>query len=177
MMLNEKDREPDLIGNRSFLRYLHYLAGIFFTAVVLGWYSSQMIISIIPEGMRQPVTFDTYPGDKWLISFTHSVEKTPVEEYFTVNGVDDLTMTHTRFESFGWGFPYSINDGRLKKEGNKFILTMNRPYQEVNLRIASQAMPCIIHNDKKYNLIKMFGQGTALKIKVQRRYDYWLDRL
>lgn len=175
-MLNEKDREPDLIGNRSFLKYLYYLAGIFLVAVVFGWYASQLIISIVPEDSQQPIAFNTYPGDKWLISFTHSVEKTPVEEHFTVNGIDDLTMTHTRFESFGWGFPYSLNDGRLIKEDNKFNLIMNRQYKEVNLRIASQAMPCIIHDEKKYDLYKLFGQGTAVKIKVQRRYAYWLDR-
>lgn len=177
MTLNPKDRNPAFTGNRSFFLVKYIVAAVFIMAFLLTWYGSQIIVVIAPED-KQAVTFDTYIGDTWHIEFTHSVEKTPVKEYFTVNGVNDMTMTHTVFESFGWGFPYSPADGTISStDDGKFKLIMNRPYQNIKMRVAVQARPCIIHNDKKYDLCGMFGQGTLVEVKVQQRYDYWLDKL
>ena len=87
------------------------------------WYATAIVVSLNPEGEREPIAFDSKVGDVWNIRFTHSVEKTPWEEFFTVNGVNDLTMTHTRFESLGWGYPYSPSDGVFSQTGDgKFQL-------------------------------------------------------
>lgn len=178
MLLNEKDRKPVTTGNRSFfpVKYIVILVIVFVD--LLTWYGSQLVVSINPDENKTPITFTTYTGDTWKIKFTHSVEKTPVEEYFTVNGVNDLTMTHTIFESFGWGFPYSSVDGAISPTADgKFKLIMNRPYKNIKMRIAVQARPCIIHDNIEYDLCELFGQGTLIEVKVQHRYEYWLDNL
>lgn len=174
MMQNEKDRKPGLTGSRSFLRYIYCLAAVFMLAVLGGWYASQLVITLKPEN-NKTVVITTYPGDQWLIRFTHSVERTPVEEFFTVNGVDDFTMTHTRFESLGWGFPYSPADGKLTEtDDGRFDLVMNRNFIKVQLRTAVQARPSVIHDNDIYDLCDLFGQGTLIEIHVQRRYQYWI---
>lgn len=137
----------------------------------------QLIVAIIPEEKNSDITFATYKGDTWHISLTHSVEKTEWNEYFRVNAANDMTMTHTRFESLGWGYPYSAADGVLRQEKNgKFILEMNRPYKIINLRISQQAMQHIIHGSDNYDLIALYGQGAALKIKAVYRYQYWIEK-
>lgn len=45
--------------------------------MLLGWYSTRLVVAIIPEGASGAVTFATAAGDEWYISLTHSVEKLP----------------------------------------------------------------------------------------------------
>ncbi|MBQ7882967.1 MAG: DUF1850 domain-containing protein [Phascolarctobacterium sp.] len=175
MMSNLKDRKPTQVGSRSFFQinlYLSFL--ILFAVATLFWYATAIVVSLNPEGEREPIAFDSKVGDVWNIRFTHSVEKTPWEEFFTVNGVNDLTMTHTRFESLGWGYPYSPSDGKFRQTGdNRFELVMNRPYKQVDLRVAEQAMPCIVHYNDVYDLCALFDHGTLVQVKAEYRWQFW----
>lgn len=130
---------------------------------------------LAPEGNAKAIAIPSYSGDSWRISFTHSVEKTAWDEFFTINGPDDMTMTHTKFQSLGWGYPYSTNDGKFSQTADgRFQLIMNRPYKEVALRVSEQAMQHIIHGHQKYDLIGLYGQGAAVTVKSMYRYEYWL---
>lgn len=175
MTSNLRDRKLAQAGSRSFLKLkLSLYSFIIFAVASFLWYATAIVVSLNPEGEREPIAFDSKVGDVWNIRFTHSVEKTPWEEFFTVNGVNDLTMTHTRFESLGWGYPYSPSDGTFSQTGDgKFQLVMNRPYKQVDLRIAEQAMPCIVHYNTVYDLCALFGHGSLVQVKVEYRWQYW----
>lgn len=85
-------------------------------------------------------------------------------------------ISHSPFSSLGWGYPYAPSEGKLTRTADgRFDLEMNRPYQELALRISEQAMPQLIHGADAYDLIKLYGQGTAVKIKIQYRYEYWWE--
>ena len=173
-----QDRKLAQAGSRSFLKVKLsiYLLIIFAVASFL-WYATAIVVSLNPEGEREPIAFTSKVGDVWNIRFTHSVEKTPWEEFFTVNGVNNLTMTHTRFESLGWGYPYSPNDGLFRRtDDNRFELVMNRPYKQVDLRVAEQAMPCIVHYNTVYDLCALFGHGSLVQVKAEYRWQYWLRK-
>jgi hypothetical protein len=173
-----QDRKLAQASSRSFLKLKLsiYLLIIFAVASFL-WYATAIVVSLNPEGEREPIAFTSKVGDVWNIRFTHSVEKTPWEEFFTVNGVNDLTMTHTRFESLGWGYPYSPNDGLFRRtDDNRFELVMNRPYKQVDLRVAEQAMPCIVHYNTVYDLCALFGHGSLVQVKAEYRWQYWLRK-
>lgn len=177
-MPNLKDRKPAKAGSRSFFQsHLYFVTFCLLLVGTVIWYSTNMVVSLNPEGNRKPIAFDSSIGDVWYIRFTHSVEKTPWEEFFTVNGINDLTMTHTRFESLGWGYPYSPADGKFRQTGDgKFELVMNRPYKNVDLRVAEQAMPCIVHHNDVYDLCALFGHGTLVQVKSEYRWQYWLRK-
>ena len=86
-------------------------------------------------------------------------------------------MTHTRFESLGWGYPYSPSDGLFRRtDDNRFELVMNRPYKQVDLRVAEQAMPCIVHYNTVYDLCALFGHGSLVQVKAEYRWQYWLRK-
>jgi hypothetical protein len=173
-----QDRKLAQASSRSFLKVKLsiYLLIIFAVASFL-WYATAIVVSLNPEGEREPIAFTSKVGDVWNIRFTHSVEKTPWEEFFTVNGVNDLTMTHTRFESLGWGYPYSPNDGLFRRtDDNRFELVMNRPYKQVDLRVAEQAMPCIVHYNTVFDLCALFGHGSLVQVKAEYRWQYWLRK-
>lgn len=144
--------------------------------ICLYYYGMQLMLCIVPEGDVKGISVPTYQGDLWNISFTHSVEKTTWDEYFKVNAAHAMTMTHTCFVSLGWGYPYSPSDGKFSRtEDGRFMMEMNRPYKDVDLRISEQAMQKIVHGKDVYDLVQLYGQGTAIKIKAQYRYENWLD--
>ena len=176
MKPNFKDRKPAIAGSRSFFPVKHFLILVIFLLLFFIWYASRLVVAVLPEGDNKPFCFATFPGDEWRISLTHSVEKTAWDDYFVVQGVNKMTMTHTRFSSLGWGYPYAPSEGKLTRTSDgRFDLEMNRPYQELALRISEQAMPHLIHGEDDYDLIKLFGQGTAVKLKIQYRCAYWWE--
>ena len=176
-MPNFKDRDPALAGPRSFFKKPIMLILLAATAIsLLCWYAGGLVVSLTAETGKS-LAFSTFPGDRWNIRFTHSVEKTPWEEFFLVNGANDMTLTHTRFQSFGWGYPYSAADGRISQTGDgRFMLEMHRPYKSVKLRVAKQAMQHVIHGKDDYSLVDIFGHGMAIDIKAQYRFEYWLEK-
>ena len=178
MTSNLRERKLARAGFRSFFKLnLTLYSLIAFAVAGFLWYATAIVVSLNPEGDREPIAFDSKVGDVWNIRFTHSVEKTPWEEFFTVNGVNDLTMTHTRFESLGWGYPYSPSDGLFRRtDDNRFELVMNRPYKQVDLRVAEQAMPCIVHYNTVYDLCALFGHGSLVQVKAEYRWQYWLRK-
>ena len=75
------------------------------------------------------------------------------------------------FQSY---IPYSPSDGTFSQTGDgKFQLVMNRPYKQVDLRIAEQAMPCIVHYNTVYDLCALFGHGSLVQVKAEYRWQYW----
>jgi hypothetical protein len=41
------------------------------------------------------------------------------------------------------------------------------------LRIAEQAMPCIVHYNTVYDLCALFGHGSLVQVKAEYRWQYW----
>ncbi|MGE4589085.1 MAG: DUF1850 domain-containing protein [Acidaminococcaceae bacterium] len=173
---NLKDRTPESAGFRSFLR-LKTIVVISLLVLIcfFGFYANQLVISIIPDANQKRLTFDTHVGDVWYIEFTHSVQKTPVQEYFLVQGVNDLLMKETIYQSLGVGLPFLQSDGKLNvtKDGH-FVLSMNRKFKTVKVRTGLEACPRIYHSGKVYPIYKMFEPGTLVEIKAEKRYKSWL---
>ena len=173
------DRTPASTGARSFYKRPSFVLLLFIIAAAFFWYGDQLLVVLLPENERNVCSFPVTKGEEWHYRYKHSVQQTPVDEYFRVNGVDDMTMTHTTYESLGVGLPYDPAEGKftsLEKDG-KFDLEMNRPYRSLKFRTAVQAMPKIIHKDKTYDLCLLYGQGTLVEVKVIKRYQYWLMSL
>lgn len=174
-MIKQKDRKADTVSYRSFFKKVFYSLVCSFV-VYWCWLAFQLVLVLVPEGDKEVIAMPSYKGDRWYISFTHSVEKTTWEEFFTVNGASSMTMTHTKFASLGCGHPYSATDGQFSRtEDNKFQMIMNRPYQEVPIRVSEQSRQHIRHGDDKYDLVDLYGDGTAVTVKIMKRYQYWLD--
>lgn len=168
-----KDRRPGYTSFRSF-HWFYLLVATFIFIAALGYYATRMVLVILPEQGKETYAFPTYIGDRWNISLTHSVQKTPWEEFFRVDGVNKMTLTHTTFQSLGWGYPYAEYEGKLTlRLDNRYELSMNRSMASVPLRISVQAMQHFHHGATDLDLCKIYGQGTRMDIKVMKRYEYW----
>ncbi len=169
-----KDRLPGSAGCRSFLKRI--CSVLFLALALLAWRGAQLALVIEPEDDRHHMLcMPTQAGKEFYISLTHSVEKTTWNDYFIVRGERNLLLTHTIFESLGWGFPYGEESGSITRTNdNKFSLTVNRKYTSLPLRISEQSRQKLVYDDKTYDLIDLYGQGTALRISVMRRYQCWI---
>ena len=175
-----RDRSPNTTGDRSFFKknITNLILLLLLGLGILFWYANQLIVSINPESGMPKQCFSVQAGDTWNIEFTHSVQLTKVEEYFRVNDVNDMLLTHTIYQSLGVGLPYSQTDGKLTRTiDGKFNLEILRPYKVVKLRTAVQAKPSIRHNNFVYDLCDLYGQGTLVEVKVEKRYQYWFNFL
>ena len=68
MMPNFKDRKPAFAGGRSFFPVKNLVIIISVVLMLLGWYSTRLVVAIIPEGASGAVTFATAAGDGMIIS-------------------------------------------------------------------------------------------------------------
>ena len=173
------DRTPASTGAWSFYKRPSFVLLLLILLAAFGWYGDRLLVVMIPENDRTVSSFPVSIGEEWHYHYKHSVQQTPVDEYFRVNGVNDMTMTHTTYESLGVGLPYDPSEGKftsLKKDG-KFDLEMNRPYRSLQFRTAVQAMPKIVHKDTTFDLCALYGQGTLVEVKVIKRYQLWLMTL
>ena len=177
MWFKETPRSPFVLGNRGVSKlYTVFAGGIIVIALgAFYWYATQLVVALLPErGAKQ--CFAVTQGSVWQMEFKHSYELTLWRDYFTVNGADDMVLTHTIYQSQGCGFPFSAGDGKFEAlPDGHFKLTLNRPYKIINMRPAEQASPKILYEETVYDLCKLFGHGTLLTIKAEPRWKYWLE--
>ncbi len=112
---------------------------VFFILVLIAagfsWWGSRPWLFIQGE-TEMIAAAPAYPGQALSISFIHSVQKTPVEEYLTVDdNLSELVLNSTRYHSFGVGLPFMESDGEFYQDGDDFVMDhMNRHFDSLSLR-------------------------------------------
>lgn len=116
--------------------------------------------------IHAPIT----PGDTFKTVYIHSLELTPVWEYFQIDADYDILLTDTLYESTGAGLPIPIQ-GRDKfiKQGNQFhIYDIQRRLPSIVLRVNAAYDNRIILNDTlAYNLSERLG-NTVVRIETTK---------
>ena len=140
---------------------------------VLLWYFTRPIIVIETEGkilFSAPAEF----GTQFSTRFIHSVQKTPVEEFFIVNDdCDGFILKSTRYQSFGVGLPFLESDGSFRCEGDYFIMdNLNRSIKTLDLRPGVGTELSINVNDQILPIYKIVPLGSLVRVSIIPRYKY-----
>lgn len=100
-----------------------------------------------------------------IISFTHSVQKTPViEELELRNG--EFVLLRTKYKSLGVGLPFDASDGKFYRDGEWFIMDdMNRHFKNLELRTGKGTQLKITLDGHEFELYKKFPPGTKIIVK------------
>lgn len=115
------------------------------------------------------------PSNKFTLFFIHSVQKTPVYEFFKIQDNNTLSLVKTEFSSFGIGLPYTDEGGELKIKNDRIELKFERDFEKIPIRVSPIPEHAIIIDGKKYplldfanpeNLIEIYAKD---KIKLQKR--------
>lgn len=108
------------------------------------------------------------------IHFIHSVQKTPVEEFLTAHADGHFHLTGTRYQSHGVGLPFLPEEGKFRREGDYFVLDMDRDYNELSLRTGVGTQLTIEAGGARIPVYEMYPVGTRVDLVVAPLYTYFL---
>lgn len=114
------------------------------------------------------------PGEEFVISFAHSVNRRPV--YDTLRAEDNhLVIVKSRFDAFGAGMPEaSTSDGTLAVAPDGWLeWTVNRPVPEVTVRVGRVADHRLHLRGREIRLADLSEPGSALTLRARKAR--WLD--
>ncbi len=103
-------------------------------------------------------------GTAVTLVYTHSVEKTRVEDEYTIRG-DRLVQTRMAFESYGWGLPARAN---VTRENGTFVYDPPGEYESLSVapgRIAGHRLQV---GNRTYDLVER-ADGVSVRIHLARR--------
>jgi len=109
------------------------------------------------------------PGEEFVLSFVHSVNRRPVYDTVRVEA-DHLVIVKSRYDSFGAGMPdTSTNDGTLRvTEDNWLEWTGNRPAPEITVRVGRIADHRLLYKGRDIRLSDLAEPGSALTLRVRK---------
>lgn len=101
---------------------------------------------------------------KLKISYIHSVQKTPVEEYLKIKPFDDIELYETRYQSFGVGLPFLESEGDFYQDGDFYVMDMEREFNDLALRIGKGTNLTIEVDGEVFPLYKTLPSGARVEI-------------
>lgn len=136
----------------------------------LTWWGSRPWLFIQGE-TEMIAAAPAYPGQALSISFIHSVQKTPVEEYLTVDdSLSELVLNSTRYHSFGVGLPFMESDGEFYQGGDDFVMDhMNRHFDSLSLRTGLGTKLTLELDNQSYPVYENHEPGYRVDIFIAPR--------
>lgn len=95
---------------------------------------SQLVLS--DSAGKELLTVPMDEGDEFAIRYIHSVAKSPVEDWFSVEG-DTIFLEKTVYQDFGAGLPHEADQGQVMNfgDGHISISGFHRPLPTFDQRV------------------------------------------
>jgi len=108
-------------------------------------------------------------GSGFAIEFIHSVNQSPVREFFTVEE-NMIRLQKVRFYTLGAGISDDLEEGQeLIREGDALVITgFNRYFSELNFIIGTVSDHLLFINDEVYSLQELCGKNAQITISLRR---------
>ena len=145
------------------------LAGAFYFLVL----EQAEVVVIDWKANRVLLRARVHPGDRFTLSYVHSVSKSRVTGTFEVTPEYEISVRETTFGSFGPGLPdvrpgddYEVKGGLIRLKVNQTIpglLFAVYPYTEHRLEIGGRTL----------DLSKEVGGGGRVSITLRPPITYW----
>lgn len=100
-------------------------------------------------------------GETITLSYTHSVEKTPVRDVYVVDG-ERLRMVRMEFDSYGAGLPSAVPVDRT--EDGILVAEMNRTYDRLDVVPGSIANHSLVVDGTAYDLTALADGGVVVYV-------------
>ena len=98
--------------------------------------------------------------------YVHSVHLSDVDEEYSIEPDGSLRLTATRFDTLGVGIPFDA-EGGFSKEGNRFVLRMDRRYRSLPVRVSPIPGHVIITGGGTYPLSEWIGPGDLAVLEAR----------
>jgi hypothetical protein len=109
-----------------------------------------------------------HPGEEFVLSFIHSVNRRPVYDTLRVEA-DHLVIVKSRFDAFGAGMPEaSTSEGTLSVSRDGWLdWAVNRPVPEVTVRVGRVAEHTLHLKGREIRLADLAEPGAPLTMRVR----------
>lgn len=99
------------------------------------------------------------------IEYTHSVEKTPVIQHYTIEETT-LVLSHSEFRSYGAGLPSTASVERT--DDGAFVRQIDEPRERIVLRPGETAGHTLVVDDEEFDLVSL-SEGSTVEIELTER--------
>jgi hypothetical protein len=119
------------------------------------------------DGLRRCA--EIKPGEAFIISYIHSVNKRPVHDTLTAQN-HQLVIVKSRFDAFGAGMPEATTEqGTLAIAPDGWMeWTVNRVVPEIVVRVGRVAEHTLSLKGRRFRLTDLAEPGLALSFRIQR---------
>jgi hypothetical protein len=101
-------------------------------------------------------------ADGFRIEYIHSVTRTPVVETYRVDG-DAFVQTGIRFSEHGPGLPTQSDEGgRFARVDDAFVMTMQRRFDTIGMRVHADQSPVLVAGDRSLPLAAWGNRSLTL---------------
>lgn len=116
----------------------------------------------------------SYPapeGAQFSVGFIHSVNKSPVEEYYRVEG-DRLFLVSCRYMAFGAGVATELEEGwqlEYPGDGSMVITGIHRPMDSLSYIVGTVSDHVLTIGSETISLRELCGRNATVRFQLQRR--------
>lgn len=137
------------------------------------YYFSRQVLLITPMNANGEQIVLPLKQNEWYLSYTHSVQKTIVDECFKVQPDNTFSMYRTRYSSFGVGLPFLPGEGELvflPNDTMQLDLKKPRTFPIVKLWTGIEAKVKLISGNDIIPIYEKYPTGTLVQISTCKRY-------
>ncbi len=124
---------------------------------------------ILEDEQQKTVTVIAVPNRRFALNFIHSVQKTPVHEFFLISNDNKLILEKTTYHSLGVGLPFSDENGEFLNKEGEFVLNMHREFESIPIRVSPIPQHSITVGGKDYPLLDFVEPEGLLTIRAKDR--------
>ncbi|MCL2480294.1 MAG: DUF1850 domain-containing protein [Spirochaetaceae bacterium] len=105
---------------------------------------------------------------EFAIEFIHSVNQSPVQETFIIEG-KMIRLLSVRFFSFGAGMQSDLYEGqKLSRDGDALVITgFNTSFRELNYIVGTVSDHLLYINDNVFSLRELCGRNAHITIHLK----------
>lgn len=100
-------------------------------------------------------------GDEVRLEYTHSVERTPISDVYTVDGYE-LESTRMVFESYGAGLPSNADVERT--DDGRFVTETEGTHERIVVSPGEIAGHTLTVNDTSYDLVALADGSVSISV-------------
>lgn len=134
-----------------------------------GLVSERNVLTISAGGERGVIFRSTVAeGFTFSTEIRHSVQLTPVYEYFRVDDSGGIELTGTRLRDLGWGMPSTETSPVRMEKGFIIFENIGRRLPELRFRVSHIAEPFLVLGERRIDLRRHFADGELMTVGIEK---------
>ena len=109
-----------------------------------------------------------FPGYVFATKIKHSVQLTPVFEFFEIDKNYNILLTKTIVKDLGWGMPSTPEGDFSYQNGEMVIENINKKISTFIFRVSYISKPELILRGRTYDLRFLVNDSDALEIRNKK---------